>query len=563
MKRFRLLALLVPVSVVLAQTPSFETFEVRLHNLDIVVTDAKGNPVHGLTKDDFVVLEDGVPQTITNFSTYDQPGVRWPQPPPSHDPSAQEDTKAVAAAPALQARRVIFFVDDMEVQSPTRRKLVRYASAFVDEMREGDLAAVIRPTGLHRIAQSYTTDTAAVRTALTEAIESCKVRGDSPGAGEIRRMRNAMENAIDDLDRKMAKGEYASASRKRSLQRLAQIRALVGSMAGVEGRKVLVLITYGISAVPGRDAFTQDDLLAMMGPERSNTDWSRMVDLNPAIDELARTAAANGVTIYAVEPEQPYGLFELRTSASKPKGYTSGPGGGHAGVEQGLGVQNMYELMHFQAQTMTSLTEKTGGKWFRGVATLDDLFRQVASDLRVYYSLAYRATGQRDKPLKIEVHIRNHPELRARTRTDVIDKSPESEMADLVMASVLFPRDINELHLNVTTAAPTRQGKNYTIPLDITLPLDALTFVRGANDLYTATLDVHFAAAGQESDFTTSGVHQQTIELTADLYLTRAGRTYRYKSGIQIPAGPTKIAIGVMDRASRLAGFQTVDVVGE
>ena len=36
-------------------------------NIEVIVTDSKGNRVPGLTKDDFQVLQDGVPQTITNF----------------------------------------------------------------------------------------------------------------------------------------------------------------------------------------------------------------------------------------------------------------------------------------------------------------------------------------------------------------------------------------------------------------------------------------------------------------------------------------------------------------
>ncbi len=41
----------------------------RLVMLDVVVTDRAGNPVTGLHKDDFTVLEDGQPQRIANFET--------------------------------------------------------------------------------------------------------------------------------------------------------------------------------------------------------------------------------------------------------------------------------------------------------------------------------------------------------------------------------------------------------------------------------------------------------------------------------------------------------------
>ena len=38
--------------------------------VDITVTDAKGNPVHGLTRDDFTVKEDGKPQALKSFAEF-------------------------------------------------------------------------------------------------------------------------------------------------------------------------------------------------------------------------------------------------------------------------------------------------------------------------------------------------------------------------------------------------------------------------------------------------------------------------------------------------------------
>ncbi len=47
--------------------------EVPLVNVDVVVTDNNGNFLTGLKKENFRVLEDGVPQTITNFSPSEAP----------------------------------------------------------------------------------------------------------------------------------------------------------------------------------------------------------------------------------------------------------------------------------------------------------------------------------------------------------------------------------------------------------------------------------------------------------------------------------------------------------
>lgn len=567
----RLAAVLVTAAlgaaIALAQQPYFETFEVRLHNLDVVVTDAQGKPVHGLTKDDFVILEDGVQQNVTNFSVYDSGSSTA-----SSVRTAPENVPA-AATEKPPARRLVFFVDDMAVQNGARATLLRQATKLVDEMREGDLGAVIRPTGT-RIAQDFTTDSAKVRQALADAIKSTRIRGDAPGLFELRELQNAMERADTPGDRLHAKGVYAGRVRQRVQQRLAQLRARVGSLAGVEGRKVLVVITAGLPVNPGRDAIDFMDQIGG-GEERLVKEWGeRGGDFSAPIDDLARTAAANGVTIYALEPEVPLATGVHKSAASKTTGSTMGArgvvdpriklkgGGNEVSGSEIMPQQMLYELLHYRGRTLTSLTEKTGGKWFRGVATVDDLFRQVASDMRIYYSLAYKATGTRNKPRRVEVRIRNRPDLRARTRSEVVDRSPEQEMGDLTTANLLFPRDLNELRIAVESGPPAADGRMFRVPIDVIIPLDTLTFAPAADSSkYVATVDIHYAASAESNDFTLAGKHRQTIEIPADQHAGRAGVTYRFKTGLRVPPGQSRIAIGVMDSVSRLAGFRNLDLV--
>jgi VWFA-related protein len=49
------------------------TVETRVVNVDVVVTDDNGNPIPGLKKENFKILDDNVPQTITNFAPTDAP----------------------------------------------------------------------------------------------------------------------------------------------------------------------------------------------------------------------------------------------------------------------------------------------------------------------------------------------------------------------------------------------------------------------------------------------------------------------------------------------------------
>src|SRR2546422_5760151 len=61
------------------QPPTFKV-EVDYVEVDALVTDQRGNFVRDLKKEDFQVLEDGKPQTITNFSLVDIPIERADRP---------------------------------------------------------------------------------------------------------------------------------------------------------------------------------------------------------------------------------------------------------------------------------------------------------------------------------------------------------------------------------------------------------------------------------------------------------------------------------------------------
>ena len=107
---FSLLAGLIALPLA-AQEKLVESIEVRVVNVDVVVTDRAGNPVTGLTKDDFEILDNGKPQKITNI--YE---VR---------PTSEAETLNVAgalepttqqAAPLppreMRARRMVLFIDN-------------------------------------------------------------------------------------------------------------------------------------------------------------------------------------------------------------------------------------------------------------------------------------------------------------------------------------------------------------------------------------------------------------------------------------------------------------------
>jgi VWFA-related protein len=574
MKIAATLALLLALPL-FAQTPYIETFEVRLHNLDVVVTDSKGEPVRGLSRADFVVLENGKAQEVTNFSVYDTSAATATR------KAAAEGAVLETPAPQPVPRHFVFFIDELGVQKIAREKLYGAVKQFVDSMQEGDLASVVQPTSVEKVVQEFTTDRAAVDKAVQQAIEESGP-DLSGSAREIRDLQLALRTATLPLEIRNARHEYAAAARRRVEHRLGQLRALTSSLAGIEGRKVVVLVSMALSARPGLEAWDFDEEMGvkkpqvdpriadpmanpdpMHGPAENVHNSDKIVsDERPAIDDIARTAAANGVTIYALEPDVPLQLL-ARGNATIGVVQGTNQGGGHFGPDEAKDLPHGFhtDILQNAATTLDSLTEKTGGRWFRGLEGIGDTFRTVTRDLGFYYSLAYRATGNVEKARRVEVKVRNRPELRVRTRTEVIEKSTAREMEDLTIASLIYPREVNELAIEVTPGTPVPDRGYFTVPLDIIIPMGNLTFLQtGEGGQYVATFDVHFAAAGQQRDFLTGGKQQQRIELTPEQYEDVAGTNYLYKTGIKVAEGQSKIAIGVLDTTTKLTGFQTVAV---
>jgi VWFA-related protein len=574
-----------------------ESIEVRLHNLDAIVTDRDGKPVAGLTKDDFVLLENGVAQEITNFSAYADPAAL--EAPKSLGTVSDVEPEASAATPP-PPRRFVFFIDEMSIQAAARNKLKKNAADLIRAMRPGDVATVVRPTGTTKIVQDYTGDIASVERALNKAIDSCKISISAPAFRELENLRRALKSADRPDEVTAAKRQYVNAATDRVEQRLGQLRALVTSMSASEGKKVLVVITSGLSAKPGQEAYdvaeqiglferkkrtVQDDeameasldetgvlhegtagrLSAIAadvqkwGPQPTwqGMDRARGGDFMSMIDNLARTAAADGVTIYALEPEIPIMLDVTRGADSATVGTTIG--GGHVSARYTIPSEMIGQLLHHEGQTLTSMADKTGGRWFRGIGSIDETFRQMYHDLSVYYSLAYRARGDA-KVRTLKLAVKNRPELQVRTRSEVIDRTKARGMADRVIAELVYPGQTNDLQMTVTAEDPHRDGKMFIVPVEVVIPIEKITFVRSQSGTYKARVSLHYATAVDQKEFVSYGRQEQVIELSDKQYAQQKKIRYRYTSSITVPKGNVRIALGVTDAISSVSSLQTVAV---
>jgi len=173
MKKWDAGLLLLVCDLAFAQNQSTPVIriDINLVQVDAIVTDSRNRHITDLTADDFVVLQDGKPQTISNCSYIVTGTSAAPAISPITRPAGLSPAPPPALKPAEVRRMFALVVDDLGL-SFTSMALVRDAlRKFVDQQRQpGDMAAVIRTSAGLGVLQQFTTD----KTLLHAAIDRVK-----------------------------------------------------------------------------------------------------------------------------------------------------------------------------------------------------------------------------------------------------------------------------------------------------------------------------------------------------------------------------------------------------
>jgi hypothetical protein len=136
----------------------FESIDVSVVNVDVYVTDKKGNRVNGLTRDDFEILEDKKPMAITNFYAVDEG-----RPVPTAEELANPAPPGPAAVPGMppeipedQRLHLVVYIDNFNIHPFSRNKTftaLREFCARADAGRSRDAddlrPRAARPAAVH------------------------------------------------------------------------------------------------------------------------------------------------------------------------------------------------------------------------------------------------------------------------------------------------------------------------------------------------------------------------------------------------------------------------------
>ena len=534
-----------------ADEPFVEIVNVGVVNVDVYVTDKKGNPVTGLSKGDFQLLENGRPVEITNFYAVNdgkavtpltpiEAAATEPATPGALPPAEMEKVKT----PEDQRLRLIVYIDNYNLRPFNRNRVMRELRAFIGQKltKDDQMMLATYDRELH-IRHGFTSDPSLIAAGMLdiEKISAQGVHADSD-------RRDALQKISDSQNVAEAEG-YAHSYAENTFNDLSfsldSLKKMIDALAGMPGRKAVVYVSDGLQMIAGQDVFYA--LQAKYGEQSSSMTSTLQYNVARRLDELTAQANANRITFYTIDAA---GLRGSESTSAE----NQGPGAQQAGMSQ---LVDSVRISNLQS-TLQTLAEKTGGVAILNTNDATPKLEKVATDFKTYYSLGYTPPHFGDgRYYKLDVKVKNRKDLQVRHREGYRDKSIEALMSDGTLAALNFPFEQNPLGISLEFGQPRpRDDGFYLVPVLVRIPIGKLTLIP-REQTQTEDARVRLFIAALDSAGGTSDVQQAPVPIsipTKDLAAAQK-KQYVYSVTLLMRAGEQRVSIGVRDDVGAQACF--------
>ncbi len=518
-----LLVLLFSSALFPQSEPAKFTSSSELVLVPTVVTDKSGKHISNLTKDDFVVLEDGKPQKVAVFEELKTLATRVQR---SSVPAGHfSNTLETDSRPK---RLVIVALDVVNtpilLQSSARMELLKFLSQSLDPGEPTELVIIGR-NGL-RVVHDFTGDPAVLAEALKRltgnspslAEEQSASQGPPPGdpLSGILRMLAHMEN--EDKARMEAFDRHAAI-----LATLAAFQHIAASVAGIPGRKALLWVSSGFPF-----SISQTDTAPALGS---------------VIDSYERTWRVLNQAQVAVYP------IDVRYLTNPKFHGVDEPGTKHLPWEPTGDDPYTDILMRDDKEqqeiltTLQNFADATGGRAFFDSNDLQRGFREAVDDNSDYYMLGYYLNRQGKKAgwHKLQVKVsQKGTVVRARNTFFLTNGALSSEVErEDVGAALESPVDFTAIPIQGRWTESSGDGAKRKAAFELVLPAGfadiaeddgnhmKVEFVveakaEGSNPVRIGqTVDVHLDAKGMEQIRTNGMTYHNALKLPAGDYNVR------------------------------------------
>ncbi len=367
--------------------PDF-TSRVDLVTTDVVVRDNTGQFIADLKKDDFEVLEDGVPQKVVSFSlTHGGRSYNIAAPPPA---PVAEGILLPPARPATDAAGRIFFifVDDLHLDFRNTGRIRELFKKISEELvHEGDMFGIVS-TGPSSIAIDLTYD----RRRLAEAIKKISGAGLAPkdildvpqgqqGPPEVRHRAHVAFSTAQDMMRQLEqvhnrRKAFIYVSNGYDLDPFAKTRAKN------EAER------YGMlrNNVDNNDGSSSGDS-ANDPTLRNSSNQFAFADLVSDLAELTRAANRANTTIYTIDP----------------RGLVGGPD-----LDEKIDMMEYLDYVRSSQDSLRVLADLTGGIAVVNQNDFTKALKRIDQETSDYYVVGYYSSNPdpTKKRRSIEVKVK-------------------------------------------------------------------------------------------------------------------------------------------------------------
>ena len=512
-----------------AQEPRFaDELDVEVVNVDVVASGEDGAPVPDLTVEDFAVLDDGQPVRVTHFA----------------------GTNGAETAPL----HLVLLFDDAQIQPAERSSAYAGIGGQLDRLLgAADRVLVARLGEGLQIVQPFTSDPAllsealkqlernppgipsdqAARKAVLDEIRS----GDAPsatalgsGTGGGREMQpNSELAAATSLTSVRA---YAEGRRAEVVQSLVSLDRLVSALAGLPGRKAILLVSPGFDLRPGEGVYQTwlEKYRSTRAARGSGTVALERpgLDLRSALRDLAAGASANRVAVYATSP--------AGGDSGRPD--PRNVGGSSIHTETGAG-----ESLHL-------LTQGTGGTAVFNLEGIERLAEGLGPDLRRHYSLAYpsprsSSPGGDGAWHPVEVRV-SRPGVRLRAPAGYRAKTADQQTQERAAAALLLDVSYNPLDVRVDLAEGKRERDgSYTVPVSIKIPLSRLMLLPHGSE-HEGRLAIFLLTQG-DTGVASGNKLEAPVRIPNAQMVDSMGQTGAFATSVRVRPGTYRLAVAVRD----------------
>ena len=492
-----------------------DVIDVRVVNVEVVVTDKRGNRIRGLQASDFELHVDGAPVQIDYFTEVDDGLAR------TSSGDGVDNVPSVTPDEPVGTNYLIF-IDELSTIRRDRDRVLDGLHTDLAQLGPADRVAVVVFDGYNVTRLTDWTDSRDdIEAALRQARDR-KALGLMPGLG----------------------------SRSAQIQRAVMAAtAAVRSFAAVPGRKVMLLLAQGWR--------TPSALLENRFRRPADLSRLRVDDL---YGPLVHSANLVGYTLYPVDVPGFRPSFASIAGADVPgyrfyrrfhwshnlyDEYLTARGAGRLYPDGTLFQSNTGEWADHSV--LEFLARETGGLPMIN-RRRDVAFSTTAADTRSFYWLGFTPPRDEDDELhKIDVRLAGRSDLRVRSRKHYLDMSKSAEVTMLVEGALLFGGSPGTESLEIVLGSPQKaRFRKIQVPMKVVIPLDDITLLP-MGGLWMNELELRVTVINESGDRSETPV--QTIRIAGPAE-PEPGQHFVYDTGLLLRKREHRFVAAVYDPVS-------------